>query len=506
MSTRRPLWFRLLRGAFFAAIVLTTLAALGLSWLSFSGRRDWARTKADLLARGEKLSLVELAPTPVPDDQNFFGDPMWKELIPSVTTTSAFGVEERRPEISPSQRQIAPLDANPLPEEKRKEIFARHPRLKSREARSSVVAGLLYLARTSDSPAERTSTLADAKELFSPVVPLLTRIAALAERPEAVSPADYSGPFSSLSYLSPLFNAGRYFAIRANVELLQNDPTAAARDVQNTFNVARAFRSDPFLISLLARLALTGLARDSVRLGIEHHVWNDGNLHQIERELSEIDLVSALPLALRGERGSMNTLFEQIAQRSSEKAGAIRTMEALQPEGFRFPTPLEQTLYSHVFQFHDQVSLNREIQRQVDAINRDAQTGLHPSEFPPFVDSSGPLLPINLISKMTRDNLRSSIINCVRAQSLLVQTRIACALERYWLRHREYPSALAALVPEFLPAIPADVIAGQAFRYRLVDAGHFDLWSVGWNGTDENGVPGKDSPDRESGDWNWANM
>src|SRR6478752_2150119 len=72
--------FRALRFFLFGAIVLATLVALALSVVSYKARREWAKTKADLIARGEKLSLIELAPPPIPDAQNFYADPMWLEL------------------------------------------------------------------------------------------------------------------------------------------------------------------------------------------------------------------------------------------------------------------------------------------------------------------------------------------------------------------------------------------------------------------------------------------
>ena len=63
----------------------------------------------------------------------------------------------------------------------------------------------------------------------------------------------------------------------------------------------------------------------------------------------------------------------------------------------------------------------------------------------------------------------------------------AIALERHRLRHSQYPEALMALVPEFLPGLPMDFMDGQPLRYRLKPDGHFALWSVGRNGTDEGG-------------------
>ncbi len=68
----------------FLVLSAVTLVVLAYSWLSYAGRRDWARAKQELIARGEKLSLAELAPKPIPDSENFFADPLWAELADTV--------------------------------------------------------------------------------------------------------------------------------------------------------------------------------------------------------------------------------------------------------------------------------------------------------------------------------------------------------------------------------------------------------------------------------------
>ncbi|MEQ2005658.1 MAG: hypothetical protein ABMA26_02575 [Limisphaerales bacterium] len=63
----------------------------------------------------------------------------------------------------------------------------------------------------------------------------------------------------------------------------------------------------------------------------------------------------------------------------------------------------------------------------------------------------------------------------------------ALALERHRVRHGSYPETLAALVPAFLREIPVDFQDAKPLRYQREANGEFRLWSVGENGTDENG-------------------
>ena len=87
--------------------------------------------------------------------------------------------------------------------------------------------------------------------------------------------------------------------------------------------------------------------------------------------------------------------------------------------------------------------------------------------------------------------------------------RVACALERHRLSKGRYPESLAVLKPEFLAAIPHDIMDGQPLRYRLND-GKFVLYSIGFNQSDDGGKAvfkegnGKKTWQREEGDWVWS--
>lgn len=63
----------------------------------------------------------------------------------------------------------------------------------------------------------------------------------------------------------------------------------------------------------------------------------------------------------------------------------------------------------------------------------------------------------------------------------------AIALKRYQLKHGDYPSSLADLVPQFLSSVPRDPVDGQPLRYRRMADGRFLLYSIGENGKDDGG-------------------
>jgi hypothetical protein len=99
--------------------------------------------------------------------------------------------------------------------------------------------------------------------------------------------------------------------------------------------------------------------------------------------------------------------------------------------------------------------------------------------------------------------------NLVRALACDHRIRLAmtaCALERYRLRHRDYPDALEALVPDLLAALPQDEVAGRPLRYQREANGTFRLWAVGDDGRDEGGLLShrqEDSGRAVAVDWVW---
>ena len=63
------------------------------------------------------------------------------------------------------------------------------------------------------------------------------------------------------------------------------------------------------------------------------------------------------------------------------------------------------------------------------------------------------------------------------------------ALKRYQLAHQSYPASLSELVPQYLAQVPIDFMDGKPLRYKLQPDGNFLLYSVGEDGVDDGGDP-----------------
>jgi hypothetical protein len=88
--------------------------------------------------------------------------------------------------------------------------------------------------------------------------------------------------------------------------------------------------------------------------------------------------------------------------------------------------------------------------------------------------------------------------------------RIACALERFFLAHGQYPEDLAALTPQYIPKVPPDIMSGEPFKYQLRGGDGYILYSVGRNLVDDGGrivfqeARRKAELNLAEGDWVWV--
>jgi hypothetical protein len=64
--------------------------------------------------------------------------------------------------------------------------------------------------------------------------------------------------------------------------------------------------------------------------------------------------------------------------------------------------------------------------------------------------------------------------------------RSAIAARQYQQKHGELPASLAALVPEFLPAVPADPFDGKPLR-MVAEGQGLKLYSIGRDQKDDGG-------------------
>ena len=274
--------------------------------------------------------------------------------------------------------------------------------------------------------------------------------------------------------------------------------------------------AEPMLIGFLVGLNVEAQACELRWEVLEQRLLQEAELQHLQHELERSDLDAALLLAMRGEMavgiGALAYLEDVLAGRQQVgkefKEALSGTSPSLRPELLR---ALPGGLLSHWKSVVGEVELRHLIQplksggihaavQTRDALNQE------------LVSKSNPVLHVDyLMVQLIVPAVASISQTALMAQTRQRQALTAVALERAWLKHGRYPTQLAELVPEFLPAVPLDPCDGQAMRYRPTTAGRYVLWSVAFDGKDDAGKVTVSDPAQTSalrkpqylGDWAW---
>ena len=453
---------------------------------------------------GERLSLVELAPPPVSNADNFFADPLWAELADLVEVPSEFGTRQT-PRIEKGRRELDGMD-RPLTAQERESLVEAFPEFKEGDPNRSLSDLAREARRKGENlePEQRQRAAQSILALLAFANPVLARIEDLSARSAGRFPIRYEDGFqASLEHLTCLLRIASLLHLRAGAKLELAETEAAERDAKTIFSIAERLSTEPLLISLLVRAAIEGLALDVIDRGIKKHAWNEAALGNFELVLARTDIPSHLTLALRGERGGFNQFVE--SAKGNQADVIFQNVLRTEPPsaGEKFVQDVATAVYMKVFANTDRASYNRLQQRWIEASSAASQSGLNPSAFTgEFETEKSSWWGLDRqLTRITAPTMTSSGERAAFVQSKIALTRIACALERYRLRNGSYPESLDALSGSFEGSAPRDAVTLELIRYRRAAPDEFTAWVVGWNMTDEGGRVGAKNSE---GDWVWG--
>ncbi|GDY19752.1 hypothetical protein LBMAG56_10970 [Verrucomicrobiota bacterium] len=480
---------------------LITLIALFYAVEGLRGMRVWRKTKADLEAKGERFDWKSLAPPAVPDAENFAMTPLLAPLLDFVSD----------PKAKPGMAQSKPRNQ------------AAHDRLTQLKftGNNPPSQGGWRLCQPVDLAAWQAHFRAFTNFPTAPVAaqpgedillalaqfdPEMNELRAAARRPHSQFHVRYEDNFAALlPHLSVLRKFSQIAVLQASARLSLGQTDAALDDLRLTFRLADAISAEPVLISGLVQLAILEHALQPVWEGLARRQWSDAQLQTLEKQLAATDMLVAYQRAIRGEQAfAVNTI--DFVRDNPRTAGALigigdpspnTVAVMLVPSGW-----LEQNK-AYIVSLHQQFTLpvidpeKRLFRFDVYQRAKENEPKLRTTH--PYRILAGMLFPavLNIAEKFAF------------TQSALDLARIACALERHRLKHGAFPESTAALVPDFLPRLPHDLMSGTALKYRRTADGKFILYSVGLNETDDGGevVTGPGTPPRadpKRGDWVWS--
>lgn len=293
-----------------------------------------------------------------------------------------------------------------------------------------------------------------------------------------------------------LRNAAQWLASDLVLALQANQKARALSDVVALAQLAQVHREDPMLVSQMIRVAITGLGLVATWEALQKHGWSEPDLVAMQHAWQEVDLLATYELALLGERAFGDWGFARERNHDPDfpwpdNQGPRSTMSEALQESIVRP-------YWRMHMDADELFMLRHFQRSLESIRRLRGNGVWSDARRDFDATAAELTaalghPIKryryVLSGLMIPNTTRATVTVVRNETQRRLTLAALALERHRVRHGKYPADLNALVPEFLPAAPLDLMSGRPFGYRLNDNGTFTLYSVGEDGRDDGGDP-----------------
>jgi hypothetical protein len=339
--------------------------------------------------------------------------------------------------------------------------------------------------------------------------PALDEIREALKRPYALLPGDYSQPaLIPIPNFVTLRAVAQTLAQRAQCDYLLDRPDQALREMTLIHDICRTLKRIPAgkpvtLVESMINVAIAGLYANTVADGLRLHAWKESQLAALQQQLKDDDLLSLVVDSLHSEEAS-----------SCHSAINLPSPE-LQKLFWSDKTPLLQKLKDPVYIFsrfaprgwlyQNAVTHVVLMDKGIESFDVSNQL-IFPKTTDAWVKSFDKTIsrwdPYSFVETITLPNISKATQRTAYNQTEVNEAQVACALERYRLAHGEYPETLDALVPQFIEILPHDVIGGHPLNYRRADRQKFVLYSVGWNETDDGGVP-ETPDDLTKGDWVW---
>ena len=310
---------------------------------------------------------------------------------------------------------------------------------------------------------------------------IFDKIDSLASAPRAIRPMMVGANQPLLEVVLPelgeLRELSRINGARMHLALQAGDQDEFLAAFESNLALARILSHQPFVIDSLTAFSIEQVAHSQLRYLFLQHPdadWLDG----IEAAIARQRVSLPRDHMFRGEQlvtldtvawffsDTRNTRFGRFSPRLNSMGGGLDSAEL----GMRLGTYAK-----------NRDSLNE----YYDAIAEAAM--LDPYERTAVLNYSGNLLLLDLLLPVTHRAL--GFMSQVEASRR--GTTVMLALERHYLVHGSYPNSLAALVPDYLKALPRDPWTGEPMRYRRLDTEgpKYVLYSVGPDAKDDGGQP-----------------
>jgi hypothetical protein len=338
-------------------------------------------------------------------------------------------------------------------------------------------------------------------EAFAPDLDELEKVS---HRPQSQFPIHYEESFAAHAlHIGVLKNVADILHLRASARLAAGDIAGARADIQFSFRLAKALKSERGIFAFDARKRILIGVLQPVWEGIEGNAWEDAALREFQKEFS-IQIFTDYQRAVREEAVSVTDFWERFS---------LPDEKLLKRLGF-FPINARTArFYPSGWKYLNQAGLlnltDHTLLPMVDPKTHRVFPSKSTNLAQAIRENHVSIDPVsNMMVPWQVQMFGDAIVTTAHAQASLDEAAIACALERWRETRGNLPAKLELLIPEFIEHVPVDPISGGAYNYHLLPNGGFALYSIGWNEQDDGGEPRAETPhgveqDLRRGDWVW---
>ena len=418
--------------------------------------RELRQTMAKLKAEGRALTIAEIRPAPIPDDQN--AAPLFQKAGEMLGTYI-----QDRPVLSvaPAIKELSDLI-------------------------SSNSYSMMDISTWSPAHREALPRLIQSPEMAQ----LFAVLHEASQKPGYNNNLKYEdGPGMFMPRLGRIREMVRFLSIRAELAAQAGNGAEAFAIVLEGLKLVDLLRQEPTLITQLLRIAC-----DQIMIACMERMADKTDVQADQARALIVELAKhtdSTPWlrAMDVERVGMGLWCYQFIQHSSFKdfskiiseLGEHRDLPRLLCVKYAMPSILKKEMVIFLTLQPQQQDYYKVPYYQVAATIRNHPLEDQISEYW-LIPKHGILLPLLL------PNLDGVVARKAEHDAAVDVARVGLGLKLFKQKNGAYPETLDKLAPEFLENIPVDPCTGKPLVYRKADAG-FILYSLGKNQQDDNGMP-----------------
>jgi hypothetical protein len=502
---------------FLGLLALVLVVGLFYAEENWRGQWAWNRYKRTMAAGGEPMELSAIVPPRVPDDENFAMTPFLAPLFDFAPGSSPGNSPLNSISLFAAAYDAASGALNVT------NAVRSNSWMKARTDLPAWYAGFLNSTnKGAKQKAGLTAAHFTVPEAAAGVIaklseaePVFAELQEASKRPSSRFNLHYDDEDPAaimLPHLAVVKRLTQVLALRACAELALGQTDQAFEDTKLLLHLTDACKDEPLLISQFVRMAQLGLSLQPIAEGMNQ--WSEPQLRSLQARLARYDFCADARRGLSAERFWSSAIIEGI-RRSPEKLNMLGAMSGGQHSGFELGALLMRAAPKGWFNFEQlncacmtdecllptidlaarRISprLSRGADERIVGLTKRSLAGLYFNHL--FFCSF-------LVPGTSRAAQKAAF-----GQTAIDCALIACALERYHRQHGQFPESLGALQPQFIQELPHDIVNGEQLKYRRAETGHYVLYSVGWNETDDGGIVSiaraGDENSLSQGDWAW---